>query len=131
MSVIKLDNQEFEVAQLSQVAREQYNAILFTEGKLKSLNSNRENLQKARRSVAELVSQNLPEKAHPNKKNGIVTINGDKFVVDDFAEETKKHLNHIIELDKKLALLDMEMSMVQTARNSYVKTLSRHLQTAA
>ena len=52
-----------------------------------------------------------------------ITIDGKDFELDDLSKEAKAQIDSIVLCDRKLAELQSEVAIVQTARNAYVAAL--------
>jgi hypothetical protein len=53
-----------------------------------------------------------------------VTIDGKEYDLESLSEEAKNQLTSIQFVDRKIAELQAELAVCQTARNTYAKTLS-------
>jgi hypothetical protein len=56
-----------------------------------------------------------------------ITIDGKDFELDDLSKEAKAQIDSIVLCDRKLAELQSEAAIVQTARNAYVAALQEIL----
>ena len=56
-----------------------------------------------------------------------ITIDGKDFELDDLSKEAKAQIDSIVLCDRKLAELQSEAAIVQTARNAYVVALQELL----
>lgn len=57
----------------------------------------------------------------------IVTIDGKDYAFDDFNEIAKNQILNLRVADAKLAQLQQELALVQTARNAYAQALAANL----
>lgn len=53
-----------------------------------------------------------------------VTIDGKEYDLESLSDEAKNQLTSIQFVDRKIAELQAELAVCQTARNTYAKTLS-------
>ena len=56
-----------------------------------------------------------------------ITIDGKDFELDDLSKDAKAQIDSIVLCDRKLAELQSEVAIVQTARNAYVAALQELL----
>lgn len=56
-----------------------------------------------------------------------VTIDGQEFSVDSLNDTAKNQLMNLRVADQKIAAVQQELAMLQTARNSYAKVLAENL----
>jgi Family of unknown function (DUF6447) len=56
-----------------------------------------------------------------------ITIDGKDFELDDLSKEAKAQIDSIVLCDRKLAELQSEAAIVQTARNAYVAAMQELL----
>ena len=52
-----------------------------------------------------------------------ITIDNKDYELDDLSKEAKAQIDSIVRCDRKLAELQSEIAIVQTARNAYVAAL--------
>jgi len=52
-----------------------------------------------------------------------VTIDGKEYDTDDFSDEAKAQLQSLQVVDRKIADLNADIAIMQTARNAYAKVL--------
>lgn len=56
-----------------------------------------------------------------------VTIDGNEYDLDSLSETAKNQLINLRAADQKIAAVQQELAMIQTARNTYAKVLSENL----
>ena len=56
-----------------------------------------------------------------------VTIDGKEYETDEMSEDARRQLTNVATCDRKLEELRNEVAMIQTARNSYARSLSELL----
>ena len=61
------------------------------------------------------------------KKMKTITIDGKEYELDDLSKDAKAQVDSIVMCDRKLAELQSEAAIVQTARNAYVAALQELL----
>jgi len=57
----------------------------------------------------------------------IINIDGKEYDLDDLSKEAKAQIDSIVLCDRKLAELQSEAAIIQTARNAYVAALQELL----
>ena len=124
MDTIKIDNQDYNLNDLSEQARNLVTSLQYADRRLKELQDDVALTQTAINAYGMVLAKNLPEEAHPNKKNGVVTINNKKYVFDDFSEKARGNAVSIDKASKKLADLNAQIALVKTARAAYAKSLN-------
>lgn len=127
MATLTIDGKTYQVEDLNDEARARYNAIQFADQKLKDLKEQTAMLQTAGRTYAAAVQAQLPEAAHPNKRKGVINIDGNKYVLDDFSDEAKKQIYALQQTDRRVADTQQEIALIDTARNAYVQSLQQYL----
>lgn len=131
MATITFDGKTYQVEDLNDVARTNYNAIRFADDKLQDLKRDLEIFKTAAGAYSTAIAAQLPEPAHPNKKKGVITVNGKKYDVESFSEQAKQHIILLNETDRRIEKTKVEVATVETARHAYVQNLQRQLQTLA
>ena len=61
------------------------------------------------------------------KKMKTITIDGKEYELDDLSKDATAQVDSIVMCDRKLAELQSEAAIVQTARNAYVAALQELL----
>lgn len=56
-----------------------------------------------------------------------VTIDGTEYETDDMPDDAKRQLTNVATCDRKLEELRNETAMIQTARNTYARSLAEML----
>jgi hypothetical protein len=56
-----------------------------------------------------------------------VTIDGNEYETDDLSEDAKRQLQNVVYCDRKIEDLKNEAAIIQTARNTYARALSKTL----
>ena len=62
-----------------------------------------------------------------DNKNTKITIDGKDYELDALSKDAKSQIDSIVLCDRKLAELQSEAAMIQTARNAYVAALQELL----
>ena len=70
-----------------------------------------------------MVSKKQKEKKQP------ITINDEEFFVEDMDDEQKALLNHIADLDRKIATSQFNLEQLTFGKNAFVNSLSHSLNT--
>jgi len=68
-----------------------------------------------------------PKADVPNKGNQKVTIDGREYALDSLNETARNQLGNLRMADQRIAHLQADLSMTQTARSVYAKILAENL----
>lgn len=68
-----------------------------------------------------------PEVAAPAKKARKVTIDNKEYEIDSLNEAARNQLGNLQVANQRIAQLQQELALVQTARSAYAKVLSDNL----
>lgn len=123
MATLTLDGNEYEIDSLSAEAQAQVTNLQVCDNHLANLAQNQAIFQTARNAYARALKSQLPEKAHPNKKKGVIAIDGTNYELEKFSQAAQAELASLQLVDRKLADLAGEAAFVQTARNAYASAL--------
>ena len=63
--------------------------------------------------------------------NKTITVNDVEYNIDDFTDQQKTMLNHINDLDRKLANAQFNLDQLNVGREAFVKMLAQSLETPA
>lgn len=127
LSKLTLDGKEYAIASLSEAAKAQVTNLQVSEAKVQELQQMRAILMTARNAYALALKNLLPSKAHPNKKKGVISIDGVSYELEKFSEQAQAELASLQLVDNKLAENNALVAMIQTARNAYVSALQGEL----
>lgn len=58
-----------------------------------------------------------------------ITIDGKEYAEDALSAEAKAQLQNVITVDQKIAALQQDLAIIQTARNAYMRALQTLLDT--
>lgn len=58
-----------------------------------------------------------------------ITIAGKEYAEDTLSDDAKAQLQNVITVDQKIAALQQDLAIVQTARNAYMRALQTLLDT--
>lgn len=128
MNVIKIDNKDYNLEDLSDNARAQIASVQTADLEIVQLQSKLALTQTARNAYALSLADQLPEVAHANKKKQVVVIDEKKYALEDFSEAAMAELNSLQITDQKLAQLQSELAIAQTARNAYASAAKTELE---
>jgi cell division protein ZapA (FtsZ GTPase activity inhibitor) len=64
-----------------------------------------------------------------NKQPQIVTIDGNKYAVEDLSDQAKLLIDHVADLDRKLASMDFQRQQLQVGRDAFFSLLKEALKT--
>ncbi|WP_236014281.1 DUF6447 family protein [Marinobacterium alkalitolerans] len=128
MATITIDDKEYNLEDLSENARAQIGSMRVADQEIASLQSKMALAQTARNAYARQLAASLPEKeATANKKKDVITIDGKKYNAADFTDNAKQQIAMLRRCDQKLATLQAENAIAQTARNAYAAALKAAL----
>ena len=63
------------------------------------------------------------------KEKTPVTINNEEFFIEDMNDEQKTLLNHVADLDRKIATSQFNLEQLTFGKNAFVNSLSHSLNT--
>jgi hypothetical protein len=62
-------------------------------------------------------------------KPSTIRLDGKEYAEDALSDEAKAQLQNVIAVDQKMAALQQDLAIVQTARNAYMRALQALLDT--
>lgn len=128
MASITIDGREYNLNELSDSARAQLGSMHVTDQEINRLQGLMAITQTARIAYAKELKSKLPENESEEKEGkDILTVDGKSYRVEDFSERAKSELISIRKADAKIAELQAELSIAQTARNAYLAELKKLL----
>lgn len=127
-NTLTIDGKEYALASLSDEAKAQLINLRACDTKLSALQQDMAIYQTARNAYAQSLSRELPEKhAHPNKKKDVIVIDGNKYGLDQLSEQAQTEIASLRVVDSKVAMVQQEVAMLQTARSAYAQALKAQL----
>ena len=66
--------------------------------------------------------------AKKQKEKPVITINDKEFNIEDMTGEQQAMINHINDLDRKIAQSQFNLEQLQFGKNAFVNSLSQSLQ---
>jgi len=54
------------------------------------------------------------------KKNNIVTVNGEEINIESLGDDSLSYLNHVFDLDKQLSTLEFKAQQARTAKTAFL-----------
>jgi len=63
------------------------------------------------------------------KEKSVITINDKEFNIEDMTGEQQAMINHINDLDRKIAQSQFNLEQLQFGKNAFVNSLSQSLET--
>ena len=129
MSIITINGKKYNEKKLNSQAKKYVGFLRLTENEIKTLN-NKISINKTARNVyGNSIMKNIPQKkAAANRKNGIVTINGNKYLQDDLNDRIKNDILIINKIDRNISELQIDLSIITTSKNVYTQILLGLLQ---
>lgn len=128
MTSVKIDNKEYSLNSLSEAAKVEMNSIKIVDQKLAVLQSDLAIFQTARNAYHQAFLTELPAKqAHPNKKKDVINVGDKKYAIDDISENAKAQLTSLQATEQRIAQLQADIAIAQTARNAYAAALRAQL----
>jgi hypothetical protein len=67
--------------------------------------------------------------AKKQKEKPVITINDKEFNIEDMTGEQQAMINHINDLDRKIAQSQFNLEQLQFGKNAFVNSLSQSLET--
>lgn len=129
--LITIDNQQYNLNDLSEEAKKQLINIQTTEEFAQRLNNQRAIAQMGRQTYAQQLGGLLPEKEAPaNKKKDVLTIDEKRYNVSDLSEEAAQQIANLRVVDNELQNLSNQLAIVQTARRAYGRALAEAVKEA-
>ena len=128
MAIITVNGKKYNEKRLNSKAKKQLQYLRIAEDEIKRINKKIMINNTARNAYGEAIIKNIPEKtAAANRKNGIVTINGKKYLKDDLNPKLKNDILVLGNIDKNLSDLQINLAIVSTAKNIYTQELLESL----
>lgn len=125
---VTVDGKHYNLSDLSSVARAQLPNLRFADEQIQLLNNRKALAETARSAYAKVLSENLPEKRAPaNRKKDVLTIDGERYRLEDFSELARGQLLSIQFADREAERLNNELAVAQTARTRYATVLADEL----
>lgn len=125
---LTLDGKHYDLARLSTTARAQLPHLQFAEGQIQRLSNRNAIAETARLAYVRALADNLPEKkASANRKKNVITVDDERYWLEDFSEAARAQLYHIRVVEAEQEQLNKELAMARTARNHYVAVLKQEL----
>lgn len=125
---ITIDNKQYNLEDFNENALAQLGNLRFVDEQLQLLTNQSALAETAKVAYSRVLATNLPEKkAAANKKKDIITIDGEKYSLEDFNEQGKIQLLNIQFADQELARLKNQQTVMQTARAQYARILSEEV----
>lgn len=123
--LITLDNLQYRLSDLSDEAKTQLTNLRYADAELQQLHGQLALAQTARFVYSRELAKNLPEKKAPhNKKKDVVTIDDNKYNIEDFSEQAKAQMGNIRFAEEEIQRLTNQQALVQTARAQYVRVMA-------
>ena len=128
MSNITIDGKEYDFDSLSKKAQSGLRSLQLIDQKLNSLKTDLVIYQAAAQGYGSALAGQLPEKqAHANKKKDVIEIDGKRYSLDTFSDSAKAELLSLQATNAKIASVQQELAIVQTARNIHASALQADL----
>ena len=125
---ITIDNKHYNAADFNDNAKAQLANLRFTDEQLQLAGNQQALVETAKAAYTRVLADNLPEnKAAANKKKDVVTIDGEKYSLEDFNEQGKAQLANIQFAEQELNRLKSLQAVLQTARVQYGRVLSEEV----
>jgi len=125
---ISINNQSYNLSDLNDQAKQAIGDLQITDQEIKRLNIQINLTKTAYNAYTQALAANLPEKtASANKKKDVITIDDKKYNLADFEEQGQAQLQNLQVANQRLAQLQSELAIAQTARNAYATKLNDQL----
>ena len=125
---VTIDNKHYNFNDLNDNARAQLDNLRFIDKELQQLGNQTALAETAKVAYTRALAEVLPkQKAAANKKKDVVTVDGEKYSLEDFSEQGKAQLLNIQFADQEITRLKNLQVVLQVARVQYGKVLSDEL----
>lgn len=125
---VTIDNKHYNKEDFNEQALAQLDNLRFVDSQIQNINNQQALVATAKATYSRVLADYIPEKkAAANKKNDVVTIDGNKYNYDDFSEQGKAQLANIRFADQELNRLQNQQAVMQTARAQYARVLSEEI----
>lgn len=125
---VTVDGKHYNLSDLSNLARAQLPNLRFADEQIQLLNNRKALAETARSAYAKVLAENLPEKKAPaNRKKDVLTIDGERYRLEDFSDLARGQLLSIQFADREMERLNNELAVAQTARTRYATVLADEL----
>lgn len=125
---VTVDGKHYNLSDLSETARTQLPGLRYVDGRTQLLNNRKALVETARAVYARALAEHMPEsKAPANRKKDVITVDGERYKLEDFSEEGQAQLVNIQFADRELERLTNEIAVGQMARAGYAGILAREL----
>lgn len=126
--VIMVDGRHYKRSDVSEQALVQITNLHFADAQLQVLNNRIALIETARAAYVKVLAQQLPDKTAPgNRKKDVITVDGDRYRLEDFSAPARAQLANIQFADSELQTLHGELAVAQTARTRYGNVLAEEL----
>ncbi|NLY57971.1 MAG: SapC family protein, partial [Gammaproteobacteria bacterium] len=126
---VTVDGKHYNLADLSDNGRAQLGNLRFVDNQTLLLKNRRALVETARVAYVKALAGQLPEKkAAANRKKDVVTIDGERYRLEDFSDAGRAQLVNIRFAEQEMERLNNEQSVAQMARLSYARVLADELQ---
>lgn len=125
---VTVDGQHYNLTDLNNLAKAQLPNLRFAGEHIQLLNNRKALAETARSAYAKVLSENLPEKKAPaNRKKDVLSIDGERYRLEDFSDLARGQLLSIQFADREIEHLNNELAVAQTARARYAAVLADEL----
>lgn len=125
---ITVDGKHYNLTDLNNLAKAQLPNLRFADEQIQLLNNRKALTETARSAYAKVLAENLPEKKAPgNRKKDVLTIDGERYRLEDFSDLARGQLLSIQFADREMERLNNELAVAQTARTRYATVLADEL----
>ena len=126
--VIMVDGRHYKRSDVSEQALVQITNLHFADAQLQVLNNRIALIETARAAYVKVLAQQLPDKTAPgNRKKDVITVDGDRYRLEDFSAPARAQLANIQFADRELERLTNEIAVGQMARAGYAGILAKEL----
>jgi hypothetical protein len=126
-NTITIDDNAYDLNSLSEAAKAELISLQVVDRKIADAQQELAILQTARNAYAQAMAGQLPKTAHPNKKKDVVTIDGNKYALEDFSEEARATLTSLQYVTTQITQQQNSLAVLNTARRAYAQALKAQL----
>ena len=126
--IATIDDKHYNTADFNENALAQLANLRFTDEQLQLLGNQQSLAATAQAAYLRVLADNLPEKkAAANKKKDVVTVDGNKYSIDDFNEQGRAQLSNVHFAEQEITRLKNLQAVLQTSRTQYGRALSEEI----
>tara|TARA_Y100000588_G_scaffold199292_1_gene213040 strand:- start:245 stop:640 length:396 start_codon:yes stop_codon:yes gene_type:complete len=124
MPNITIDGKDYDVDDLSEEARTQLTSVNVADDRINRLKAELSIAATARAAYAQALKDKLPEPVPDTEEEGHVVIDSKTYSLAAFSEEASSEFISFRFAEQKIANIEAEIALTQTARSAYSHALT-------